>query len=69
MNEGRKKNSIFIITNSSETSTKINVLKNEVLKKRENRAIMIHENESIKIRDCVRHRILSSMSNIYYSFP
>jgi len=69
MKEGRKKNSIFIITNRSETSTKINVLKNEDLKKSENSARMIQANESIKIRDCERHRILSRMSNINYSFP
>jgi len=69
MKEGRKKNSIFIITNRSETSTKINVLKNEVLKNRENSAMMIHVKESIKIRDCDRHRILSRMSNINNSFP
>jgi len=61
MKDGRKVNSIFIITNRRVTSMKINVLKKEVLKKRENRARMMNVNESIKIRDCGRHRILSSV--------
>lgn len=69
MKEGRKKNSIFIITKRSETSTKINVLKKEVLKRREKRARMRNVKESIKSRDCVSHRILSSICNIKNPLP
>jgi len=69
MKEGRKKNIIFKITNRSVTSTKINVVKNEVLNKRENSARRIQEKVSIKISVCKRHEILSRMSNINYTFP
>ena len=69
MKEGRKERSIFIITNKSETSTKINVLKKEVLKKREKRARMMNVKDSIKSRYCERHRILSSICKIKNSLP
>ena len=69
MNDGRKQKSMIIITNRSETSTKINVFKKDCLKKRENRARMMNVKESIFIRDCEAHSKLSRISNINYSLP
>jgi len=47
MKEGSEKNSIFLSTKRSDTSTKINVLKKDFLKKREYRATMMTVKENI----------------------